>query len=72
LNSASGAAGAVAMFLTTFYFIGLIIVVGAVVIRVYASLHGRKIVPRVEPPPEQSPEKLPAEGDEDGLENDVA
>jgi membrane protein len=72
LNSASGAAGAVAMFLTTFYFIGLIIVVGAVVIRVYASVHGRKIVPRVEPPPEQSPEKLPAEGDEDGLENDVA
>ena len=72
LNSASGAAGAVAMFLTTFYFIGLIIVVGAVVIRVYASLHGRKIVPRVKPAPERSGEKLPAESDQDGLDNDVA
>jgi membrane protein len=52
LNSASGAAGAVAMFLTTFYFIGLIIVVGAVFIRVYASVYGSKILPRGEPVPE--------------------
>ena len=51
LSSASGAAGAVAVFLMLFYFIGTIIVVGAVVIRVYASLRGRKIVPRVEPAP---------------------
>lgn len=71
LSSALEAAGAVAVFLMAFYFIGVIIVVGAVAIRVYASLYGQKILPRGEPAPEQSAERLRAESDENVLENDV-
>lgn len=47
LDSALGAAGAVAVFLIAFYFVGQIFVFGAVFTRVYASLFGSKIVPRV-------------------------
>jgi len=46
LNSALDAAGTVAVFLMTFFFIGQIFVFGAVFIRVYASMYGSKIRPR--------------------------
>jgi membrane protein len=45
-SSALDAAGGVAVFLMTFYFVGQIIVFGAVFTRVYASVYGSKIVPR--------------------------
>jgi membrane protein len=59
-GSALEAAGAVAVFLMTFYFIGQIVVLGAVITRVYASVRGRPILPRGEPPADgagQSPER---------------
>ena len=45
-NSALEAAGAVAVFLMMFYYLGQIFVLGAVVTRVFASVSGSKIVPR--------------------------
>jgi membrane protein len=45
-SSALDVAGGVAVFLMTFYFIGQIIVLGAVFTRVYASVYGSKILPR--------------------------
>ena len=45
-SSALDLAGGVAVFLMTFYFIGQIIVLGAVFTRVYASVCGSKILPR--------------------------
>lgn len=46
--SALEAAGAVAVFLLAFYFLGQLFVFGAVFTRVYASLFGSKIVPRAQ------------------------
>ena len=48
-SSALEAAGAVAVFLMAFYFLGQIFVLGAVVIRVRAAMSGSKIVPREDP-----------------------
>jgi membrane protein len=48
-SSALEAAGAVAVFLMLFYYLGQIFVLGAVVIRVLASMSGSEIVPRVDP-----------------------
>jgi membrane protein len=45
-SSALEAAGAVAVFLMAFYYLGQIFVLGAVVIRVFAAMSGSKIVPR--------------------------
>ena len=45
-NSALEAAGAVAVFLTAFYYLGQIFVLGAVIVRVLASISERIIVPR--------------------------
>jgi membrane protein len=45
-SSALAAAGAAAVFLMAFYYLGQIFVLGAVVIRVLASMSGSKIVPR--------------------------
>ena len=45
-SSALEAAGAAAVFLMAFYYLGQIFVLGAVVIRVFASMSGSKIVPR--------------------------
>ena len=45
-SSALEAAGAVAVLLMAFYYLGQIFVLGAVVIRVLASLSGSKIVAR--------------------------
>jgi membrane protein len=55
-DSALGAAGAVAVFLIAFYFVGQIFVFGAVFTRVYASIFGSKIVPRVDADAEGSQE----------------
>ena len=48
-SSALEAAGAVAVFLMAFYYLGQIFVLGAVVIRVIAAMSGSAIVPRDEP-----------------------
>ncbi len=48
LSSALEAAGAVAVFLMAFYYLGQIFVLGALVTRVYASMFGAKILPREE------------------------
>ena len=48
-SSALEAAGAVAVFLMAFYYLGQIFVFGAVVIRVVASMSGSQIVPREHP-----------------------
>jgi uncharacterized BrkB/YihY/UPF0761 family membrane protein len=48
-SSALEAAGAAAVFLMAFYYLGQIFVLGAVVIRVLASMSGSKIVPRKDP-----------------------
>ena len=48
-SSALEAAGAVAVLLMAFYYLGQIFVLGAVVIRVYASMSGSEIVPREDP-----------------------
>ena len=48
-GSALEAAGAVAVFLMAFYYLGQIFVLGAVVIRVFASMSGSKIVSREDP-----------------------
>ena len=45
-SSALEAAGATAVFLMMFYYLGQIFVLGAVVTRVFASMSGSKIVPR--------------------------
>jgi membrane protein len=45
-NSALEAAGAVAVFLMAFYYLGQIFVLGAVVIRIFAAMSGSEIVPR--------------------------
>ena len=45
-SSALEAAGAVAVFLMAFYYLGQIFVLGAVVIRVFAAMSGSRIVPR--------------------------
>ncbi len=50
-GSALEAAGAAAVFLMAFYYLGQIFVLGAVVIRVIASMSGSKIVPREAPNP---------------------
>jgi membrane protein len=50
-GSALEAAGAVAVFLMAFYYLGQIFVLGAVVIRVFATMSGSKIVPREDPGP---------------------
>jgi membrane protein len=49
LSSALEAAGATAVFLMAFYYLGQIFVLGAVVIRVLASMSGDMIVPRKDP-----------------------
>jgi membrane protein len=46
LSSALEAAGAVAVLLMGFYYLGQIFVLGALVTRVYASMFGAKILPR--------------------------
>ena len=58
-SSALEAAGAAAVFLMAFYYLGQIFVLGAVVIRVFASMSGSKIVPREDPskPGNGSPEE---------------
>jgi membrane protein len=58
-SSALEAAGAAAVFLMAFYYLGQIFVLGAVVIRVFASMSGSEIVPREDPsrPVDRSPEK---------------
>lgn len=58
LSSALEAAGAVAIFLMAFYYMGQIFVLGALFIRVYASMFGSGIVPRGggSPPDEAPPE----------------
>ncbi|HSR29101.1 MAG TPA: YihY/virulence factor BrkB family protein [Anaerolineae bacterium] len=48
-SSALEAAGAAAVFLTAFYYLGQIFVLGAVVIRVLAAMSGSEIVPREDP-----------------------
>jgi membrane protein len=48
-SSALEAAGAAAVFLMAFYYLGQIFVLGAVVIRVLASMSGSRIVPREDP-----------------------
>jgi membrane protein len=48
-SSALEAAGAVAVFLMAFYYLGQIFVLGAVVIRVFAAMSGSAIVPREDP-----------------------
>ena len=48
-TSALEAAGAVAVLLMAFYYLGQIFVLGAVVIRVMASMSGSRIVPRDDP-----------------------
>lgn len=48
-SSALEAAGAAAVLLTAFYYLGQIFVLGAVVIRVLASTSGTEIVPREDP-----------------------
>ena len=48
-SSALEAAGAVAVLLMAFYYLGQIFVLGAVVIRVFASMSGSEIVPREDP-----------------------
>ena len=48
-TSALEAAGAVAVLLMAFYYLGQIFVLGAVVIRVLASMSGSRIVPRDDP-----------------------
>ena len=58
-SSALEAAGAAAVFLTAFYYLGQIFVLGAVVIRVLASMSGTEIVPRDDPnkPSDGSPDE---------------
>ena len=58
-SSALEAAGAATVFLTAFYYLGQIFVLGAVVIRVLAAMSGSKIMPRQDPsqPGDGSPEK---------------
>ena len=48
-SSALEAAGAAAVFLMLFYYLGQIFVLGAVVIRVFAAMSGSEIVPRKDP-----------------------
>ena len=48
-SSALEAAGAAAVFLMAFYYLGQIFVVGAVVVRLVASMSGSKIVPKEDP-----------------------
>ena len=48
-STALEAAGAAAVFLMAFYYLGQIFVLGAVVIRVFASMSGSEIVPREDP-----------------------
>jgi membrane protein len=48
-SSALEAAGAAAVFLTAFYYLGQIFVLGAVVIRVLAAMSGSEIMPREGP-----------------------
>jgi membrane protein len=59
-SSALEAAGAAAVFLMAFYYLGQIFVLGAVVIRVLASMSGSKIVPRekASKPGNGSPEEV--------------
>ncbi len=61
VTSALEAAGAVAIFLMAFYYMGQIFVVGALFVRVYASMFGSGILPRGEqsPPDEAPPESAP-------------
>jgi membrane protein len=49
ITSPLAAAGAAAIFLTAFYYLGQIFVLGAVVIRVLASISGTEIVPKQGP-----------------------
>ena len=58
LGSALEAAGAVAVLLMGFYYIGQIFVLGAVIIRVRASMSGSPIVPRTgqDAPDDKAPE----------------
>jgi membrane protein len=58
LASALEAAGAVAVFLIGFYYVGQIFVLGAVITRVYASMFGTPIVPRTA---QRSPESEQAQ-----------
>jgi membrane protein len=60
-SSALEAAGAAAVFLTAFYYLGQIFVLGAVVIRVFASMSGSQIVAREAP--SQSGDGSPQEKD---------
>ena len=58
-TSALEAAGAVAIFLMAFYYMGQIFVVGALFVRVYAAMYGSGIVPRGAQNP--SDEAIPAD-----------
>ena len=65
LSSALEAAGAVAVLLMGFYYLGQIFVLGALITRVYASMFGAKILPREaegmpsDPSPGESPDDKP-------------
>jgi membrane protein len=65
LSSALEAAGAVAVLLMGFYYLGQIFVLGALITRVYGSMFGAKILPREEegmpsdPSPGESPDDNP-------------
>jgi membrane protein len=61
-SSAMEAAGAVAVLLMTFYYAGQIFIIGALITRVYASMYGSRIVPRVAdtPPPAEAQEEAAA------------
>jgi membrane protein len=65
LSSALEAAGAVAVLLMGFYYLGQIFVLGALITRVYASVYGSKILPREEdslpsdPSPAEPPDDKP-------------
>lgn len=51
-STALEAAGAVAVLLMAFYYVGQIFVLGALIVRVYASMSGSEIVPRQEQSPQ--------------------
>jgi membrane protein len=62
LGSALEAAGAVAVLLIGFYYIGQIFVLGAIITRVYASMFGTPIVARIrqDPPDNEASESISA------------
>jgi membrane protein len=68
-TSALEAAGAVAIFLMAFYYMGQIFVIGALFVRVYAAMYGSGIVPRGKqsPPDEAPPDDVSSSGSVEGV-----